>query len=400
MRVFISHAHGDLKVAKVLESELRQRDVSVIGYDQLSIGQDISVGIDELIESSKLTVVLVSKLAENSRWVRKEIEVALKAWGEEKLFLVRIGDATLPLGLRDLQVFQISDPLDRDQIANAAREIELGVRGSSNLLVEGEDAIGDSGVLKPQAQPSARSGYASTFLWGLIAITSSLAVIAIGLPGLLYVLEALGLEDGTILDEVVKAYWPDKVWAYGIPVLAIQLIAVLAQYRFSASALNPSAAELDAKSTGPGQISVNAAEGATVSVTITEKSPDIFTSYSRKNLEIVDEIVVSMRESDLIVWIDREKQSAKQRYAKALASAMRSAQLVVVVCSKPAFQSDHVAREIYLAGHMKKSFVLIILEDLTIPDEFCYFLTGFHQIDLSETPLLDVGSRIRHLLDA
>ncbi len=399
MRVFISHAHGDLKVAQSLESELRQRDISVIGYDQLSLGQEISVGIEELIESSELTVVIFSELVENSEWVRKEIEVALKAWGEEKLFLVGIGDPTLPLGLRDLQVFQISDPRDRDQIANAARDIELEVRGSSSLFLESEIKVGDSSALKPQAQPSAHVGYASTFLWGLIAITTGLVVVAFGLPGLLYILEALGLEDGSVLDEAVKAYWPDKIWAYGIPVLVFQLIAVLAQFLFSASALSPLAAELDEKSTDVGQISVNAAKGATVSVSIAEKSPDIFTSYSRMNLEVVDEIVVSMRENDLIVWIDREKQSAKQRYAKALASAMRNAQIVVVACSKPAFQSDHVAREIYLAGHMKKAFILVFLEDLTIPDEFLYFLTGFHQIQISEVPPSQVGPKMRILID-
>ena len=66
--------------------------------------------------------------------------------------------------------------------------------------------------------------------------------------------------------------------------------------------------------------------------------------------------------------------------------AIRGAADVVVMCSKAAFESDHVKREIYLADRYKKRLVPVFIEDATPPEDFEYFFAGVQFLKLFETP--------------
>lgn len=109
----------------------------------------------------------------------------------------------------------------------------------------------------------------------------------------------------------------------------------------------------------------------------------VFVSYSHRDLSSVERLVQEMERMGYSVWIDREATGA-QRYATQIVGAIRTSKLVALMCSRNAFTSDHVIREIYVAGDMKKPFIAFQLDPTELPDEVLYFVSGF--------PRLPIGS--------
>jgi len=56
------------------------------------------------------------------------------------------------------------------------------------------------------------------------------------------------------------------------------------------------------------------------------------------------------------------------------------------MCSKAAFESDHVKREIYLADRYRKKLVPVFIEQAEPPEDFEYFFAGVQILNLYETP--------------
>jgi hypothetical protein len=110
----------------------------------------------------------------------------------------------------------------------------------------------------------------------------------------------------------------------------------------------------------------------------------VFVSYSRLDGKIVDRVVKEIEQAGYPVWIDRGSPHGAQRYAAPIVRAIKSSKLVALMCSQNAFQSDHVIRELYVAGDYKKPFIAFQLDQSEFPEEVQYFVSGF--------PRLPVGS--------
>jgi hypothetical protein len=107
----------------------------------------------------------------------------------------------------------------------------------------------------------------------------------------------------------------------------------------------------------------------------------IFISYSRQDTDFVDRIIGLIEEAGYTVWIDREAGGhGTQRYAAPIVRAIKSARVVALMCSRNAFASDHVVREIYVAGDFRKPFLAFQLDGTQFPDDLIYFLSGFPRI--------------------
>jgi hypothetical protein len=111
----------------------------------------------------------------------------------------------------------------------------------------------------------------------------------------------------------------------------------------------------------------------------------MFISYSQKDSKLVDNLVRLIEQMGYPVWIDRESTGA-QRFASKIVPAIRTSKLVGLMCSQNAFTSDHVVREVYVAGDFKKPFVAFLLDTTELPDEVVYFVSGFPRI-----PLVDIA---------
>lgn len=105
----------------------------------------------------------------------------------------------------------------------------------------------------------------------------------------------------------------------------------------------------------------------------------IFVSYSRRNESAVDALVREIEQFGYRVWMDR-RATGTGRYAAEIVAAIKASKLVALMCSRDSFESDHVTREVYVAGDFGKPFIAIQLDPTEIPDELLYFLSGFPRV--------------------
>jgi hypothetical protein len=123
----------------------------------------------------------------------------------------------------------------------------------------------------------------------------------------------------------------------------------------------------------------------------------VFVSYSRADLRDVDRLVQQIEQAGYGVWIDRQAHGS-QRYAAPIVRAIKSSQLVALMCSQNAFASDHVIREIYIAGDCKKPFLVFQLDHSEFPDEVLYFVTGFPRLSVTALDPQGLRTELSRLL--
>lgn len=128
-----------------------------------------------------------------------------------------------------------------------------------------------------------------------------------------------------------------------------------------------------------------------------ELRPQVFVSYSRLDLPSVEHLIKHIEQAGYAVWIDRQEASL-QRYAARIVQAIKGSQFVALMCSRNAFQSDHVIREIYVAGDHRKPFVVFQLDQSDFPDDVIYFVSGFPRVKVQTLDPDGLRSEISRLL--
>ena len=123
----------------------------------------------------------------------------------------------------------------------------------------------------------------------------------------------------------------------------------------------------------------------------------VFVSYSHDDGQTVEKLVEQIEQVGYTVWIDR-KSAGLHRYADPIVRAIRTSRLVALMCSRSAFSSDHVIREIYFAGDCGKPFILFQLDSTELPDEILYFVSGFPRVSTATIDSQQLRSEITRLL--
>src|SRR6185312_13831853 len=113
-----------------------------------------------------------------------------------------------------------------------------------------------------------------------------------------------------------------------------------------------------------------------------EATNTVFVSYARANAAAVTPVIEGAKRDGRVFWMDQKNIATGDGWAGEIVRAIRGAADVVVMCSKAAFESDHVKREIYLADRYKKRLVPVFIEDATPPEDFEYFFAGVQFLKL------------------
>jgi hypothetical protein len=116
------------------------------------------------------------------------------------------------------------------------------------------------------------------------------------------------------------------------------------------------------------------------------QSDAVFVSYASANAPLVLPVIDAATQAGRTFWLDRKGIPASESWAGEIVRAIRAAPGVLVMCSKAAFESDHVKREIYLADRYRKKLVPIFIEQADPPEDFEYFFAGVQSLNLFETP--------------
>lgn len=379
MTVFIAHAPADRAVAESLEKAIERRGQ----FAQLDDGQTAM----HPVQSSDVMVALISKeLLFAPTRLRLE-QRALDAWAEGRLIVVKIDRGLAPVGLRDLPAIDASFEAQREfkwlEVANAVRE---------RLRAPVRPQAGD-GTPPPasRAGPAKKSGAASALLLVLMAAPG---IAALAIAASIWLANRIGATPGSFDD--LRAGIEAFGQRYGAPAgmtewafagaIALTLIAfVWAASRLLGvrrpAARAPTPASPSAEPTPP-------------------QSDAVFVSYARVNQALVVPVIEAAQRDGRKFWLDQQGIATGDSWAGEIVRAIKSAAGVMVMCSKAAFESDHVKREIYLADRYHKRLVPVFVEPAEPPEDFEYFFAGVQALKLFETPENERPQAIARVLGA
>lgn len=108
----------------------------------------------------------------------------------------------------------------------------------------------------------------------------------------------------------------------------------------------------------------------------------IFTSYSRRDTEVVDSIVAKLTQAGMSVWIDREAIKAGNTWRVQIVQAIDTCHAFVLMLSPNSAASDNVRKEIDLSQDSGRTIFAVMLEPTRLPAEIRYQLAGLQFIDV------------------
>jgi hypothetical protein len=128
-RVFLSHSHGDRdRFVTALAKSLEDNDVEVwLDRDDMPLGRDIAEFVFEQINSVDAFVVVVSDNTKHSKWVRRELNLAVRRTDRDgfPVICVRLDGVDTPPALSGIATIKIDTSLDHtahlDKILQAIR---------------------------------------------------------------------------------------------------------------------------------------------------------------------------------------------------------------------------------------------------------------------------------------
>lgn len=353
--VIISYAREDTRVARMLGERLGRAHLNVWTEEKLGLSEDWGRRIQREFAGAKVVALLWSKAAADSPWMRQMRRSYLQAWSEDRLVIATLDETPLPLGLGGLEVVSVRDASEAGVDALVSR-----IRASRKDNVP----PGPKALHWFEAAVAVAATAAAPAVIGAI-LDFSRSSIPIGAPDSpwLWQYTYLGLDAWFVTGlKRLSDYLPNIPWIVVAPLLTV--LAAFAVW------------ELFLKDTGAPAASSRADGGAAAA----KRPPaDVFVSYSRQDAKPVDMLVKHIEDVGLATWIDRQA-TVRGRFAGPIVQAIRGSKVVALMCSKNAFESHHVVREVYVAGEFKKPFVALLLDGTEFPDDIVFFLSGFPRV--------------------
>jgi Tol biopolymer transport system component len=96
--------------------------------------------------------------------------------------------------------------------------------------------------------------------------------------------------------------------------------------------------------------------------------PQVFISYSRKDLSFVEQLAADLKNAGLDVWYDVSGLGGGSRWMSEIGAAIRNSEFVIVVLSPDSMTSEWVDREFMFAGSLKRKVIPLMYRscDLTL----------------------------------
>ncbi|MGA7672803.1 MAG: AAA family ATPase, partial [Nitrolancea sp.] len=129
--------------------------------------------------------------------------------------------------------------------------------------------------------------------------------------------------------------------------------------------------------------------------------PYVFISYASADRERVLAVVDRLEVAGVKTWIDRDGIHGGENYGQIITAAIKDAALMVVMASDAALVSRNVRQELALGWRFEKTYLPLLLDPVTVPDEVAYWLEAAQWIEVLQRPervwLADVGQALaRH----
>lgn len=383
MTVFLSHASADRETALALEKVLERRGQFV----ELDDGETAQ----RPVQAQDVVVALISKDFVFSPFRLRHEQRALDAWADGRLVLVKLDHHFAPVGLRDLPAIDASFEAQREftwmKVAEAIRD---KLKAPAREQVD-EASLPRARQAPPAAQaPPARKRRRGRGLLGALATVLLLApgIAAFWVVASIWLVNRIGPTPGTLddlrrgVDQFGMRYGAPvglTEWVFAAAIALTLVVFASSAVRLIGGAFRKQApAKPEAAGSAPAPAAPAPLGGAA--------SGAVFVSYARANQGVVVPVIEAAQRAGRRFWLDQQGISGGDGWAGEIVRAIRGATEVLVMCSKAAFESDHVKREVYLADRYKKKMVPVYVEHAEPPEDFEYFFAGVQTLKLFETP--------------
>ncbi|MCY3410000.1 MAG: BspA family leucine-rich repeat surface protein [Candidatus Heimdallarchaeota archaeon] len=102
--------------------------------------------------------------------------------------------------------------------------------------------------------------------------------------------------------------------------------------------------------------------------------PEVFISFSSKDKKLAEEVFRTI-DKKYRVWISTQSIDAGENYANQIIDAIDSSKVFVLLISKHSIQSRHVETELERGFSKRKEIIPVMLEEITIPRSWEYYLS-------------------------
>jgi outer membrane biosynthesis protein TonB len=129
----------------------------------------------------------------------------------------------------------------------------------------------------------------------------------------------------------------------------------------------------------------------------------IFISYSSKDRDIAETICKGLEARGLNCWISCRDVRPGDNFQEAIVRALRTAQVMLLVFTSNANNSDEIKKEVVLAGRHRVTVVPVRVEDVVPNDAFSYEFATRQWFDLFknwEREIEQLAIQLRHLVQA
>lgn len=426
-QVFFSFTSEDAYAAFPIIDAVKRAGFSVSHWNVVSRDASHREYLNKEIDDAQCVVALWSTAAMRSE-LQAEYKLALRAWSSNRLVLAVLDNAELPLGLRDLPFISLKGIGD----AAAATDLIDRVRAITELTeagvlkekiwdaAEGKTGEGSAAKAKISAPTEVGNRPAGKSRWSSRLIIAAAGVVILAAVSFYYYPSAPPIRSSGIPSSgatsplsptaptrpaapyerhAAPAPSPQPVPAptsspSRVPYIAIALTALVVGLAIGALAVCGWTVWSRKRLKPIANVSI----GVPLAHLPQESdgAPQVFVSYSRQDEQTVDQLVDQIKKLGYTVWIDRQS-TGSQRYAAGIVHAIRASRLVALMCSAHAFTSDHVIREVYMAGDNKKPFIAFLLDPTELPDEILYFISGFPRIPIASLDREQLRSEIARL---
>lgn len=124
---------------------------------------------------------------------------------------------------------------------------------------------------------------------------------------------------------------------------------------------------------------------------------DVFISYSRKDIEIIDRIEEELDKYGITSFVDRSEIDLGDDFAEIIAKSLYESEILLFVWSENSNQSENTANEIALAIDFEKTIVSFKIGSFKPHYKLAYRLVRFNRIDaatFNEPQIIELGEKI------
>ena len=115
-------------------------------------------------------------------------------------------------------------------------------------------------------------------------------------------------------------------------------------------------------------------------------TPDVFISHSSENQSLADAICHTLEEHRIKCWISPRDVQPGIPYAREIMRGLKESEIMVLLFTRDANESEHVANELEMAFNDKKIIIPFLAENVPMNEEYEYYLKRKHWLTAYPNP--------------